>query len=107
MNNYSITIYCFYLAFLGTISFSVKALPKVNIEHSTNAQGVPRIKVTNETTITLACYIAIDGHKKKFILEPFKASKWYSAASNLYNNTNFSTWCDSLEFHPHYQKYRQ
>ncbi|WP_076417420.1 hypothetical protein [Colwellia sp. UCD-KL20] len=107
MNNYSITIYCFYFAILGTFTLPVQALPKVNIEHSTNLQGAPRIKITNETALTLACYIAIDGHKKKFILEPFKASRWYSAASHLYDQTSFSTWCDSLEFHPHYQKYRQ
>jgi hypothetical protein len=97
--------YCVYLAYLSMISFSAVALPKISIEHQRNALDIPRVKVTNETTLTLACYVAIDGFKKRFVLTPFNSSRWYSASSKRYNHTHFKTWCDSIEFYPHYKKH--
>ena len=107
MNNIKTLLCCVYLFFLWTFSLPVSALPKINVEHRTNGKGVPSVKITNKTTLTLACFVAIDGYKKRFILQPFNSSKWFSASSNLYKHTNFSTWCDSIEFHPHYEKYRK
>jgi hypothetical protein len=94
-----------YLALIAVFSFPVNALPKIKVEHNTSLQGIPSVRITNETTLILACYIAIDGYKKKFVLQPFGSSRWVSAVSNTYKHTNFSTWCDSLEFHPKYKKY--
>ncbi len=105
MKNTLMKKYFIYLAFLGIFSFPVNALPKINVEHNTSMQGVPSVRVTNETTLVLACYVAIDGYKKKFVLQPFGISQWFSAASNAYQHTNFSTWCDSIEFYPKYRKY--
>lgn len=90
-----------------SITFSSQALPKYDVEHDTNAHGIARIKLTNATNTTLACYIAIDGYKKKFILGPFNSSKWYAATDKRFDTTSFRTWCDLLEFYPHYEKYRR
>ncbi|WP_426359181.1 hypothetical protein ACPUVO_02740 [Pseudocolwellia sp. HL-MZ19] len=95
----------FYFTFLSLMAFSVIALPRVNIEHMTSVQGVPSVKVSNQTSLTLACYVAIDGYKRKFVLQAFGSSKWFSASSNQYKHSNFSTWCDALEFYPDYKKY--
>ena len=89
------------------ISFTNHALPKFKVLKNKNAQGISRIKLTNETNSTLACFIAIDGYKKKFILGPFNDSKWYAATDIRFNHTDFRTWCNLLEFYPHYEKYRQ
>jgi len=105
MNKVYLYIYVTNLAFLSLFSLPVNALPKINVEHKTNLQGIPSVKITNETTLTLACYVAIDGYKKRFALQPFASSKWFSATSSTYEHTSFSTWCDSIEFHPKYKKY--
>jgi len=96
-----------YFIISSSLSFNVSALPKIKITRDTTAEGIPRIKVKNETVLTLACYVAIDGYKKKFLLMPFTVSRWYFATSKHYDHTSFSTWCDSLEFYPEYEKYRQ
>lgn len=107
MNTKLSLTYCIIILLLGSFSFDTLALPKVRIDHGKNPQGIPRVSIYNETSLTLACYVAIDGYKKKFVLQPFNSSRWYSATSNLYNHSHFSTWCDSLEFHPEYKKYIQ
>jgi hypothetical protein len=92
MKKYKSLLCKIFFVFFGIISFSINALPKIHVEHKTNGQGVPSVKVTNKTALTLACYVAIDGYKKRFILQPFNSSKRFSASSNLYDHTNFSTW---------------
>ncbi len=89
------------------ISSSGYALPKYKVEHDKNAYGITRIKLTNETVSTLACHVSIDGHKKKFVLAPFQGSKWYIAADKQFDHTSFRTWCDLIDFYPHYEKYRR
>lgn len=91
----------------GLFPLNTYALPKVSITHDKTAQGISRIQITNDTTLTLACYIAIDGYKRKFILTPLQSSKWYTAINDRYDHTSFRPWCDSIEFHPEYEKYRQ
>jgi len=107
MNYITLLKHCIYLLIFVITSFSVNALPKVDVEHRTSGKGVPSVKIANKTRLTLACFVAIDGYKKRFILQPFNSSQWFAASSNLYDHTNFSTWCDSIEFHPHYEKYRR
>lgn len=106
MKKYGLLIIAISFIFLMLFSFNAYALPKINITHDKTAGGIPKIQVTNETALTLACYVAIDGYKKKFILMPFKSSKWYSAISKRYDHTSFRPWCDSIEFYPQYEKYR-
>lgn len=107
MRNIMIKIGKVFFMCLSFFCLTVDALPKTSIQHGTDAQGIPRVKMTNETNLTLACYVAIDGYKKKFVLNPFKSSIWFAATSNLYNHSHFSTWCDSLAFYPNYEKYRK
>ncbi len=92
---------------VGFIPLSSQALPKFSVEHGKRPDGTPRVKITNETTATLACYVAIDGHKKKFVLGAYNSSIWYAAANNRYNHTSFRTWCGLLELYPKYEKYRK
>lgn len=107
MQNINYLMCKIFLILFGIISFATHALPKIHVEHRTNGQDIPSVKVTNKTALTLACYVAVDGYKKRFILQPYNASSWFSATDNSYNHTQFSTWCDSLEFHPEYEKYRR
>jgi len=78
----------------------------IEIKHSYTVDGYAQVKVLNNIRKELACYVAIDGHKSKFRLPPLKASRWHIANSKRYNHTNFSTWCDLLEFYPQYKKYK-
>jgi len=94
------------IAFILTLfSFSVVAIPKIKTEFTRSAEGFLRIKVENETTRSLACYVAIDGRKVKFHLPSRAHSKWYQATSKRYTTKSFSVWCDYIEFHPQYKRY--
>jgi hypothetical protein len=82
----------------------VSALPKVSVQHQRNTQNLAEIQVTNQTAQALICYVAIDGHKVFFRLQPHQPSQWYKATDTRFNHTQFSTWCDYLSLHPKYQK---
>jgi len=98
----------YYSLFIG-LFFVTNTLAKnthVEIKHSYTIDGYAQIKVLNNIKKELACYVAIDGHKSKFRLPPLKASQWHKATSKRYDHTNFSTWCDLIEFYPQYKKYK-
>jgi len=78
----------------------------VEIRHGYSTDGYAQVKVLNNIREELACYVAIDGHKSKFRLPPHKASQWHTANNRNYDHTNFSTWCDLIEFYPQYKKYK-
>jgi len=85
-------------------SISVSALPKFLVEHKRNAKNLTEIKITNQTIEALICYVAIDGYKVFFLLQPQQPSKWYKATDPRFNYNNFSSWCDYLSLYPEYQK---
>lgn len=68
-------------------------------------EGFIKAKIKNETFAELACYIAIDGYKKKFRLMGNMESKWVTATDKRFAYTSFRTWCDHIEFYPQYKKY--
>ncbi|MCJ8320486.1 MAG: hypothetical protein MJK12_12685 [Colwellia sp.] len=76
-----------------------------SIIHGETKEGFAQVKITNKTNTSIACYVAIDGKKIKFILRPYMTSKWYKATDTQFNYRHFSTWCDYLELHPEYEKY--
>ena len=84
-------------------SISVVALPKLLVQHKRNANNLAEIQITNQTTEALICYVAIDGHKIFFLLQPQQPSKWYKATDPRFNYNHFSTWCDYLSLHPEYK----
>lgn len=81
------------------LSFSLAAKPTISTMHGKNLAGFARIKVINETTKNLRCYVAIDGKKIKFRLTPRASSKWYAATDKRFNYTHFKTWCDFAELY--------
>jgi len=84
-------------------SISVSALPNFLVKHKRNAKNLTEIQITNQTSKALICYVAIDGHKILFRLQPLQPSKWYKATDVRFNYNNFSTWCDYLSLHPEYK----
>ncbi len=92
---------CFILL---TISLTSIAKPKLLVKHQRNAENLAEIQVINQTTKALICYVAIDGHKIRFRLQPRQPSKWYRATDPRFNHKDFSTWCDYLSLYPKYQK---
>lgn len=105
MNTLVKTILTPFLIFL-LLSPPVLAKPKIKPVFGHNLQGFARVKVINESTADLACYVAINGFKKKFRLPPLKESKWYAATDKRFNYKHFSTWCDYIDLHPEYRKYQ-
>ncbi|WP_147302737.1 hypothetical protein [Thalassotalea euphylliae] len=93
------------LALLAVSTYAY-AIPRIATEYGYNADGFVRVKVTNETTRELACYVAIDGRSIRFVLPPRGASRWYRATDKRFTAKSFSIWCDYLEFHPAYQRYK-
>lgn len=83
-------------------SISINAQPKVTVQHQRSAQNFAEIKITNQTIETLICYVAIDGHRLYFRLQPNQPSQWYKATDMRLNFSNFSTWCDYIYLHPQY-----
>lgn len=88
------------------MSSVAQAKPKIKSVFGHNLKGFARIKVINESTADLACYVAINGFKKKFRLPPLKESKWYAATDKRFNYKHFSTWCDYIDLHPEYRKFK-
>jgi hypothetical protein len=82
------------------LMFSVKAYasPQITISYDLTTQGFTQIKITNETRRELACYVAIDGHKERFILTAMATSKWYKATDTRFKYTDFSVFCDYIEY---------
>lgn len=85
---------------LLVFSISVSAQPKFLVEHRLNAKQLTEIKITNQTTEALICYVAIDGHKVFFSLPPQQPSQWYKATDPRFNYNHFSTWCSYLSLYP-------
>jgi hypothetical protein len=92
------------IAFL-LVSTVTQAKPRIKSVFGHNLDGFARVKVINESTADLACYVAINGFKKKFRLPPLKESKWYAATDKRFNYKHFSTWCDYIDLHPEYKKF--
>jgi len=88
-------------------SFPVLSKPKFLINYGYSLDGFVRIQVKNETIVDLACWVAIDGFKKKFRLPPYALSQWISANDKRFTYTNFSTWCGYLDSHPEYNDYNR
>jgi len=101
MKNY----FALFIALLFSSNVQAKNT-KIEIVHGYSTDGYARIKIISNIKKELACYVAIDGHKSKFRLPPHKASRWHKANSKHYDHTNFSTWCDLIEFYPQYKKYK-
>ena len=87
--------------------FPVNAKPKTKVTYELNAMGFTRTKIENKTTESLACYVAIDGYKKKFRLPSFNTSQWYTANDKRINYKNFTVWCDYLSAYPSYNQYNR
>ncbi len=84
-------------------SASVVARPKISVQHKRNAENLAEVQVTNQTAKALICYVAIDGYKIFFRLQPRQPSKWYKATDPRFNHKHFSVWCDPLSLHPEHQ----
>ena len=95
-----------FITFILSIMNIVYAKPKTKTIHGRNADGFSQVRIKNNTTESLACYIAIDGYKVKFRLPALRQSNWYTATDKGFTYRNFSTWCDFLSLHPEYAKYR-
>ena len=95
--------------FTGVLLFFMtfaQAKPKITVITNYSLDNFARIKVLNETTHRLACYVAIDGFKIKFRLQPKRASIWFKANDTRFKPSSFSYWCDYLELYPQYKKYK-
>lgn len=88
---------------LLTLSFASLAKPKILVKYQRNVKNFQEIQVVNQTAKQLICYIAVDGHKIRFKLQPRQPSKWYQATDPTFNPQNVSTWCDYLSLHTKYQ----
>ncbi|GAA6171275.1 hypothetical protein NBRC116592_09450 [Colwellia sp. KU-HH00111] len=93
----------FIFIILLLFSSSVAAFPKISVQHQRSIENLAEIQVTNQTDKTLICYVAIDGHKLFFRLQPQQASLWYTATDPRFNHSQFSTWCDYLVLYPKYK----
>ncbi|MEW6989656.1 hypothetical protein AADZ91_03110 [Colwelliaceae bacterium 6441] len=87
------------------VSFSAMSKPKIKVIHGYTVDGFARVQIKNETSKQLACWVAIDGFKQKFRLPALSTSRWFTANDKRYNYTNFSTWCDNIDFYPQYLEY--
>lgn len=94
-----------FFIFLFFCSLSVIAKPKIKIKYGYTLDGFARIQVKNETTTELACWVAIDGFKRKFRLPALTNSLWIETNDKRYTYADLKTWCDYIEFHPSYKKY--
>jgi len=86
------------LLFLVLVSPFMQAMPKITVSHDINQQQFVRVKVKNETRQVLGCYVAIDGYKQKFTLTALAESRWYKATDRRFKYTDFSVWCDYIEY---------
>lgn len=97
------SIKIFLYLMLLVFSFSLCAQPKILVKHQRSAKNLAEIQVMNQTTDVLICYVAIDGHRLYFQLQPRQASQWYKATDIRLNHNSFSAWCDYLYLHPKYK----
>lgn len=81
------------------------ARPKYDAKMRLDANKFTEAQLTNNTIRDLACYVAIDGYKRKFKLPARTSSRWFKATDVRYKHTDFRIWCDFLDLHPKYQKY--
>ena len=95
-----------FLVFLAIPCLLVQAKPKFKTTFGYSLEGYARVQVKNETTKDLACWVAIDGHKKKFRLPPLTTSQWITVRDKRYTYKHFSTWCDFIDYHPEYRNYK-
>ena len=94
------------LAILLFATLQIEGKPHTSIVYSKSVDGHVRVKIVNKMASTLACYIAIDGHKIKFRLLPMQDSQWHSSTNKAYKYTNFSTWRGYIEQYPAYAEYQ-
>jgi hypothetical protein len=94
------------LAILLFVALQIEGKPHTSSVYSKNLDGNIRVKIVNNMARTLACYIAIDGHKIKFRLLPMQTSKWHSSTHKAYKYTDFSTWCGYIDQYPAYMEYK-
>jgi len=87
-----------FIPFLMLTSLFSQAMPKITVSNDINQQQFVRIKVKNDTRSVIGCYVAIDGYKKKFKLTALAESKWYKATDRRFKYTDFSVWCDYIEY---------
>ncbi|OKY25606.1 hypothetical protein [Thalassotalea sp. PP2-459] len=101
--------YLFLSLLLCLALFTITASAKSNIKpiFGYSLKGFPRMQIKNESNQELACWVAIDGFKKKFRLPQFTTSQWITVYDKRYNYQNFSTWCDNIKHHPEYRKYNR
>lgn len=92
---------------LFSYSMQIAALPKFTVQTRLNNDKFTQMKITNDTLKELACYIAIDGFKRKFTLLPKDSTDWYTATDIRFKYSDFRTWCDFIEFYPEYKKYKR
>jgi hypothetical protein len=95
----------FLAVFVLFVTNMAQAKTKTKTIYGRNLDGFTQVKVKNNTTESLACFVAIDGFKVKFRLPAFRQSKWYTASDKRFSYKNFSTWCDFLTLYPEYSKY--
>ncbi|PHS53216.1 MAG: hypothetical protein COB01_04540 [Lutibacter sp.] len=95
MPKYTVNLLLFWCCLL---SISVNASPKISVSYDLDANQFVKIKVKNETRRTLGCYVAINGIKKKFKLTALASSRWFSATDKRFNYTDFSVFCDYIEY---------
>lgn len=98
-----------FLLVLGLLlnSFYVYSKPRTKVTFGHSLNGFARVQIKNETPKDLACWVAIDGFKKKFRLPALTSSQWVTANDKRYTYANFSTWCDYIDLHPQYRRYNQ
>ncbi len=95
------------LVAIASTPFEAQALAKTRTTYGYSKNGFIQMKIKNETTKELACWIGINGFKRKFRLPAIAESQWVTANDKRFNYKNFSTWCDFIELHPEYKKYSQ
>ncbi len=86
-------------------SFSAVSKPKTKVTYGYSPEGYAQVQIQNESAKQLACWVAINGFKKKFRLSPATTSQWIKASDKSFDYTSFSTWCDDIEFYPRYKNY--
>lgn len=97
----------FVTVFTYVVPFSVMAKPKTTVSYGYSLDGFVRVKIKNETIKDLACWVAIDGFKKKFRLPAMTTSQWFTTNDKRYTYSDFSTWCDYIDLHPEYNQYNR
>lgn len=90
---------------IAMLGFSLSAdsstfFPKITQEFDVTPRKLTRLRLINETDEKLLCYIAIDGYKRYFKINPYAKSRWYKATSKRFDYMDFSTWCGFARHYP-------